>query len=92
LAEACTTTGNLCWVTVALQPIAAVTLALHGDTHENGGSDEISVAGLAGVLADGQDAATIQGIDVSEADPTNGQVLKYSSSGTAWTPAADATE
>jgi hypothetical protein len=30
----------------------------HNDTHENGGSDEISVAGLSGVLADAQTPAT----------------------------------
>jgi len=29
-------------------------VSLHGSTHENGGSDEISVAGLSGLLADNQ--------------------------------------
>lgn len=35
-----------------------VTPSAHASTHENGGSDEISVAGLSGLLADGQNPTT----------------------------------
>lgn len=33
---------------------AIVNIAGHGEQHENGGTDEISVSGLSGLLADGQ--------------------------------------
>ena len=57
----------------------------HAATHENGGSDEISVAGLSGTLADAQNADQLQGRAVDSGAPTSEQVLKWS--GSAWAPA-----
>ena len=45
-----TTTNERVWLLRAV-PSA---LPLHASTHQNGGADEISVAGLSGLLADGQ--------------------------------------
>lgn len=39
---------------LALNLIAITTPALHASTHQNGGTDEITVTGLSGLLADGQ--------------------------------------
>lgn len=39
---------NAAWVAMA------ATMSAHASTHENGGADEIDVAGLSGLLADGQ--------------------------------------
>ena len=61
---------------------------LHGSTHENGGADEISVAGLNGVLADKQDADKLQGRDVAATAPSSNQVLTWN--GSAWAPATPA--
>ena len=47
-----TTTNERVWLLRAV-PSA---LPLHASTHEDGGADEISVAGLSGLLADGQTA------------------------------------
>lgn len=60
----------------------------HASTHQDGGGDEISVAGLSGVLADGQKAAELgtTGASVnvdSAAPPSNGQVLTATGATTA---------
>ncbi len=52
---------------------------LHDSTHEDGGSDEISVAGLSGVLADEQDAGKIKGVDVDDGDIADNNTLVYNS-------------
>jgi len=47
----------------------------HKASHQNGGSDEISVAGLSGVLADDQNAVPEDGIDTSAIhDDTSGEI------------------
>lgn len=63
-------------------------LEAHADTHENGGSDEINVVGLSGILADNQHAGWLHNISIASTTPTNGQVLRYNSSLTRWEPGA----
>jgi len=58
----------------------------HATTHENGGSDEIDVGGLSGVLADKQDADKIQGRDVQDATPNDGDVLVWDDGLSRWQP------
>jgi hypothetical protein len=60
-----TTVAPIVLGTTALVFTKGVTPALHVSTHENGGSDEISVAGLSGLLADDQNAVAEDGIDTS---------------------------
>jgi hypothetical protein len=61
----------------------AVAVPPHAASHANSAADEISVEGLSGVLAEGQNATKIQGITVgSLVGITNGQIIKYSTSGT----------
>lgn len=58
-------------------------LPAHHTTHENGGSDEITVAGLSGVLADPQNAGWLDGYAVNlSVAPTSGYVLTWN--GSAW--------
>lgn len=59
-------------------------VGLHASTHEDGGSDEISVAGLSGVLADKQDADKIQGRDVNSGAPTDKQILQWNNTASEW--------
>lgn len=68
----------------------------HASTHENGGSDEISVAGLSGDLADAQDpkahasthgsagADTIDAGDLGGSGGTNGQFLQTDGTAAQW--------
>ena len=58
----------------------------HAANHEDGGGDEISVAGLSGVLADKQDANKLQGRDVAVTAPSANQVLGWDSGATQWEP------
>jgi len=58
----------------------------HAASHENGGSDEIDVTGLSGVLADRQDADKIQGQDVQDATPNDGDVLVWDDGLSRWQP------
>lgn len=66
----------------------------HAASHENGGSDEVSVSGLSGILADPQvaDKVATSGtpVSISATPPTAGQVLTASGpSAASWaTPAA----
>ena len=69
-----------------LEFISAGTPSAHATTHENGGGDEISVAGLNGVLADKQDANKIQARNVAATLPTDGQALVWNNSGAQWQP------
>jgi len=66
---------------------AGVPALIHHTQHENGESDEISVAGLSGVLADKQDADKLQGRDVDSTLPTDTQVLKWDDGTSKWKPA-----
>lgn len=61
---------------------------LHGTEHQNGGADEIDVGGLSGVLADRQDADKLQGRDVQDVSPSDGDVLTWDSGDGRWEPAA----
>lgn len=78
----------LAWngITEVWEPTDPGIPAAHHDTHENGGSDEMSVAGLSGVLADAQNANQLQSRNVAATAPTSGQVLAWN--GSAWAPAA----
>lgn len=58
----------------------------HSARHEVGGLDEISVAGLSGVLADRQDANKIQGRAVQDIAPQNDYILVWSSANSRWEP------
>ena len=58
--------------------------APHRANHQNGGHDEISIGGLSGELADGQNAIKIQGRDVNSALPTDGTGLFWNNTGTEW--------
>lgn len=78
----------LSWNGVAWAPADPGTPAAHNTTHQNGGADEISVAGLSGVLADKQDANKLQGRDVDSAAPSSGHVLTWN--GSNWGPATPA--
>lgn len=60
----------------------------HASTHQDGGSDEISVAGLSGVLASRQDADKLQGRDVQDAAPNDGDVLVWDDGNSRWQPEA----
>jgi len=54
----------------------------HKTSHQDTGSDEISVAGLSGVLADKQDADKIQGFNVDAAQAAHdGKALTYDPAG-----------
>lgn len=53
------------WHTLA--SAAGATPAAHATSHENGGSDEISVAGLSGLLDDTQDTTIVQITDATAA-------------------------
>ncbi|MBA7609785.1 hypothetical protein ES703_16979 [subsurface metagenome] len=48
-----------------------LTLGAHASTHENGGGDEISAAGLSGLLADDQHVLDTEVTSVIEATPLN---------------------
>lgn len=56
----------------------------HATTHGNGESDEISVEGLSGTLADRQDADKLQGRDISSNAPASGQVYAWNTA--EWVP------
>ena len=56
----------------------------HKASHQNGGTDEISVAGLSGALADEQDAGKIKGADVTITDLRKGQKLYYDAVTSDW--------
>lgn len=60
----------------------------HAASHQNGGADQLSVAGLSGVLANRQDADKIQGKAIATTSPTDGQYLKWVDADSKWEPAA----
>ena len=49
----------------------------HHATHEDGGSDEINVAGLSGVLGTRQDAGAIMGVTVNDDEKADQKVLGW---------------
>jgi hypothetical protein len=78
----CSQLFNLTDLTTILAAIHATLFAplIHASRHQNGGADEISVAGLSGQLADGQRASalTTTGADVvvsGSAAPSTGNLL-----------------
>ena len=77
--------------------LVADDMPVHASTHENGGADEISVAGLSGVLADEQtpvdhdhsgdagDGGTFDAANLTSGAATDGQVLTADgAAGAAW--------
>lgn len=60
----------------------------HATEHQDGGVDEINVGGLSGVLADRQDANKLQGRDVQDVAPSDGDVLTWDNTDNRWEPAA----
>lgn len=57
------------------------TPSIHASSHQDGGGDEISVAGLSGVLTDKQNADKIQGHAVEETALGDDKVLVYKVTG-----------
>jgi hypothetical protein len=64
-------------------------LSVHHTTHEASGSDQINVSGLAGRLADAQNADALLGITVSGVPTATGMFLAYN--GSNWYPALPGT-
>ena len=62
----------------------ASAVAAHAASHQDGGADEIDVAGLSGVLADKQDADKLQGQAVDPGVPTDKQIFQWNSAGSVW--------
>lgn len=58
----------------------------HSARHESGGADEINVGGLSGVLADRQDADKLQGHDIQDTAPSDGQILIWNESESRYEP------
>jgi len=56
----------------------------HASSHQNGGGDEISVAGLNGVLADEQDAGSLKGDNLVFTSLRNGNRLFYNDGDSEW--------
>jgi len=65
---------------------------LHAASHENGGGDEINVAGLSGVLADRQDADKLQGRAIATDVPADGEALLWDVGANEWVPTDVATQ
>lgn len=61
-------------------------LPSHNYTHQDGGTDEINVGDLSGLLADPQDAGWLQDLAISTTDPTDNQVLVWNDAGSQWEP------
>jgi hypothetical protein len=58
--------------------------AAHAASHQDGGSDEVTVAALAGVLAEPQDADKIEGKLINIAGLATGDVLRYNAGMQQW--------
>jgi hypothetical protein len=56
----------------------------HASSHQDGGSDEISVQGLSGVLADMQNAGSIRNREVDSSTPADGEVMVWRPSFNKW--------
>lgn len=80
---------------VTSETLANTTLAFtpidHHALHESGQAQEISVAGLIGVLGTKQDADHLQGRDLAATAPTAGQVLAWDAGGATWAPSSSLT-
>jgi hypothetical protein len=79
-------TDVLAWDGVKWTPTAPGAPGAHATSHQLGGADQVSVAGLSGVLADAQNANKLQTRNVSSAAPSSGHVLSWN--GSAWAPTA----
>lgn len=66
------------WDDILDKPASFPTEA-HSANHENTGSDEISLAGLSGTLADPQDAGKIKGVTINDAAKADQFCLVYDS-------------
>jgi hypothetical protein len=66
---------------------ASFTPSAHALSHQDGGSDELNVAGLSGVLADAQNANKLNGRLVANIAPSDGQVLAWNDSTNQFEPA-----
>lgn len=70
-----------------VQPLGGtLTPGPHASTHQNGGTDEVSVGGLSGLLADKQDAGWLQSKAISTNAPAHNDVLTYHTGTAQWTP------
>lgn len=58
----------------------------HASTHQTGGTDEIHVTNLSGLLADPQNAGQIHGRAISSTAPTDGQALGWNAAASQWEP------
>jgi hypothetical protein len=67
-----------------IQTSTGTGLPFHKSAHENGGSDEISVAGLSGVLADDQDAGWIRGSEITITSVKGGDKFYYNQVDAKW--------
>ncbi|MHA2084003.1 MAG: hypothetical protein ACXABD_09635, partial [Candidatus Thorarchaeota archaeon] len=76
--------GAVHWDNVTNKP-SEYTPSDHASTHENTGGDEISVAGLSGVLADAQNANKLLTRDLDTvASPADGQVMVWRTASSKW--------
>ena len=66
------------------------TPTIHGSTHQDGGSDEVSIARLDGYTGHRQDGYALQGRVVSTAAPSGGQALVWNASAAKWEPGTPA--
>ena len=57
----------------------ALSWPAHATSHQDGGSDEINVGGLSGVLGDAQNAGQLLGVDLDDTDLSDGDVYAYNS-------------
>lgn len=65
--------------------------AAHASSHQNGGSDQLNVTGLSGVLADAQNANKLNGRSVANIAPSDGQVLAWNEAENYFEPAEGGT-
>lgn len=76
--------GQVHWDNVTNTPSTYAPSA-HNTSHENNGSDEISVAGLSGVLADAQNANKLLTRDLDTVGtPADGQVMVWRTASSKW--------
>lgn len=79
--------GDLSWpqidgmVGTGAEEVAA---GSHAGQHENGGADEVNVAGLSGVLADEQDAGWLKGRTIGAGAPAEGEVYVWRGGPAEW--------
>jgi hypothetical protein len=72
------------WVNTATE--ASGDIPAHHIRHEAGGTDEVNVNGLTGVLADPQDAGWLRGVLISTTPPSGADRLAFDSALNEWVP------